>query len=142
MEIWEKLVSKVPLWLEVDRKVLQLIKNRNTFTVECRCVNLTRVFLPTMGSRLFRTRITIFTYRIDLCMKIDTKVYSTILLVLGSKNDFIFFTTILPDYVTHESQIEFWKNSHFENTRAGFLLRCQNTLRQNDAFSGMEKSRL
>ena len=44
---------------------------------------------------------------------------------------FNFLICILPDYVPHESQKEFWKNSHFENTRAGFLLRCQNSLRQN-----------
>jgi len=44
---------------------------------------------------------------------------------------FYFFNCILPNYVTHESQKEFWKNSHFENTRAGFLLSCQNSLRQN-----------
>ena len=41
------------------------------------------------------------------------------------------FTCILPDYVTNEIQKEFWKNSHFENTRTCFLLRCQNSLRQN-----------
>ena len=41
-----------------------------------------------------------------------------------------FFTCILPDYVFHESPKEFWKNSHFENMRADFLRRCQNSLRQ------------
>ena len=30
-------------------------------------------------------------------------------------------TCILPDYVSDESAKEFWKNSHFENLRAGFL---------------------
>ena len=30
-------------------------------------------------------------------------------------------TCILPDYVSDESSKEFWKNSHFENLRAGFL---------------------
>ena len=44
---------------------------------------------------------------------------------------FYFFTCILPNYLTHESQKDFWKNSHFENTRAGFLLWCQNSLWQN-----------
>ena len=43
----------------------------------------------------------------------------------------LFFTYILPNYVPHESQKEFWKNSHFENKRAGFLLMCQKSLRQN-----------
>ena len=31
--------------------------------------------------------------------------------------------------VSHESLKELWKNSHFENLRTGFLLRCQNSLR-------------
>ena len=34
---------------------------------------------------------------------------------------FYLFTCILPDYVSHDSSKEFWKNSHFENMRAGFL---------------------
>ena len=37
------------------------------------------------------------------------------------RKQFYFFTCILPDYVSHESLNEFWKNSHFENMRAGFL---------------------
>ena len=41
-----------------------------------------------------------------------------------------FFTCILPDYVVHESPKEFWKNNHFENMRASFLRRCQNSLWQ------------
>ena len=41
------------------------------------------------------------------------------------------FTCILPDYVTYEIQKEFWKHSHFENTKTCFLLRCQNSLWQN-----------
>ena len=44
---------------------------------------------------------------------------------------FNFFPCILLNYLTHESQKDFWKNSHFENTRAGFLLWCQNSLWQN-----------
>ena len=52
----------------------------------------------------------------------------------------LLFTTILTDYVSHESSKEFWKNTKFENTRAGFLLRCQYSLRQIDAFSGMNFS--
>ena len=39
-----------------------------------------------------------------------------------------FFTCILPYYVTHEITKEFWKNSHFENMTAGFLLWGQKTL--------------
>ena len=59
-----------------------------------------------------------------------TKVSHKILLMKSSGNPFIFFTCILPDYVSHESFKEFWKNSHFENMRADFLMRCQNLLRQ------------
>ena len=44
---------------------------------------------------------------------------------------FYFSTWILPDYVTYESHKEFWKHRHFENTRTGFLQRCQNWLQQN-----------
>ena len=43
---------------------------------------------------------------------------------------FIFFTCILPDYMTHDIPKEFWKNIYFENMPAGFLLRGQNLLRQ------------
>ena len=38
------------------------------------------------------------------------------------------FTCILPE--GHKSPKEFWKNSHFENMRADFLRRCQNSLWQ------------
>ena len=41
-----------------------------------------------------------------------------------------FFTSILPNYVPHDITKEFLKNNHFENMKAGFLLRCQNLLRQ------------
>ena len=41
-----------------------------------------------------------------------------------------FFTCILPDYVGHESLEDFLKNIHFENMRADFLTRYQNSLRQ------------
>ena len=41
-----------------------------------------------------------------------------------------FFTCISPDYAFHESSKEFWKNNHFENMRASFLRRCQNSLWQ------------
>jgi len=50
----------------------------------------------------------------------STKLYSKMFLVKSSENNFI-FTCILPDYVSHESLEEFWKNSHLENMRAGFL---------------------
>ena len=41
-----------------------------------------------------------------------------------------FLTCILPDYMFHESPKEFWKNNNFENSRASFFRRCQNSLRQ------------
>jgi hypothetical protein len=41
-----------------------------------------------------------------------------------------FLTCILPDYVFHESPKEFCKNNHFENMRASFFRRYQNSLRQ------------
>ena len=57
------------------------------------------------------------------------------------KKIFYIFTCILPNYVPHEITKEFWKNSHFENITAGFILRSQNLLWWNtpwkDAFSGM-----
>jgi uncharacterized protein with PIN domain len=59
-----------------------------------------------------------------------TKVSSKNLFMKNAKNKFYFFTCILPDYLSHESSKEFWKNSHFENMRADFVRRCQNSLRQ------------
>ena len=47
------------------------------------------------------------------------------------KKQFYFFTCILPGYVFNESPKEFWKNSNFENIRANFISRCQNSLWQN-----------
>ena len=66
-----------------------------------------------------------------------TKVSSKILLMKISENN-LFFICILPDYLCHEILEEFWKNSPFENIRADFLRRCQKSLRQNEAFSGMK----
>ena len=37
------------------------------------------------------------------------------------KNRFYFFTCILPEYLAHDMTKGFWKNSYFENMRAGFL---------------------
>ena len=45
------------------------------------------------------------------------------------RNCFHFFTCILPDYVGPTSSKNFEKISIFENMTAGFLLRCQNSLR-------------
>ena len=43
--------------------------------------------------------------------------------------DDYFFICIFHDYMGHDSNKEFWKNTHFENMTAGFLLRYQNLLR-------------
>ena len=51
----------------------------------------------------------------------STKVYQRMGLMKSSKKMILFFTCILPDYVSHESLKEFWKNCHFENISAGFL---------------------
>ena len=52
----------------------------------------------------------------------ETKVNSEFLLIKSS-GIISFFTSILPDYMTHDSSKKFLTNSHFENRRAGFLLR-------------------
>ena len=57
-----------------------------------------------------------------------TKEICKNLLVKSAKNNFI-LACVLPDYVVHESSKEFLKISHFENLRAGFLPRGQNSLR-------------
>ena len=49
----------------------------------------------------------------------ETKVNSEFLLIKSS--GIIFFTCILPDYMAHDSSKKFFKNSHFENRRAGFF---------------------
>ena len=56
----------------------------------------------------------------------QTKVSPNILFMKSPQNKF----TFLPDYVSHEIFKEFRKNSHFENIRADFLRRCQNSPRQ------------
>ena len=63
--------------------------------------------------------------------KKQKKQYQDFLFIKSSKNNFIFFTCILPGYVFNESPKEFWKNSNFENMRANFISRCQKSLRQN-----------
>ena len=55
----------------------------------------------------------------------STKLYSKLLLVKSSENTFV-----LPDYVFLEIPKNFWKKSHFEPMRAGFLRKCQNLLWQ------------
>ena len=54
------------------------------------------------------------------------------------RKQFCFLTCILPDYVAHEKLQRMLENGHFENVRADFLRRCQNSLLQtDDAFTGM-----
>ena len=53
----------------------------------------------------------------------NTNLYSIFCLIKSSRIDFF-----LPAF-SHDITKEFWKNSHFENMRAAFLLRCQNSLR-------------
>ena len=62
----------------------------------------------------------------------QTKVSHKFLLMESSGNHFMLLvsTCILSDYMSHESLQKFWKNSHFENMRADFHKRCQNSLRQ------------
>jgi uncharacterized protein with PIN domain len=59
-----------------------------------------------------------------------TKVFFKNFINKEFKKQFYFFICILPDYLSHKSSKEFWKNSHFENMRADFLIRRQNLLRQ------------
>ena len=65
---------------------------------------------------------------LSLMHKKSDKSLFTISIGETFRNYSIIFTCILPDYVAREIAKEFWKNSHFENMRAGFLLRCQNSL--------------
>ena len=55
-----------------------------------------------------------------------TTLNSKFSMVYSSQKIFYFFTCILLDYLAHEITKEFWKNIHFENMTAAFLLRCQN----------------
>ena len=60
------------------------------------------------------------------------KKYTKLNMIVFSKkfkNYVCFLTCILPDYMAHDIPKIFSENSHFENTTAGFLLRCQNLLR-------------
>ena len=56
--------------------------------------------------------------------------FSGLFIIEKFRKPFNFFTCILPDYLSHESLKEVWKNSSFENMRADFLRRCQKSLRQ------------
>ena len=45
------------------------------------------------------------------------------------RNCVYFFTCILPDYMANDILKQFWKNIHFENMTADFLLRYKTSLR-------------
>ena len=55
-------------------------------------------------------------------------IFNTIVHLVKTSENILFFACILPDYVADEITKEFWKNSHFENMRVDFPLRCQNSL--------------
>ncbi len=55
----------------------------------------------------------------------ETKVNTEFLLKKKFRNHLCLFICILPDYMANDSSKKLFKNIHFENTRAGFLLRCQ-----------------
>ena len=59
----------------------------------------------------------------DLLETKSTKVYSKMLLMKSSENNFIFSPVSYLIMWVYESPKEFWKNSHFENMRADFLRR-------------------
>ena len=69
-----------------------------------------------------------FLYTIDSCTKNMTQVNCKFLIMKSSNKYWFFLNCILSHYLAHEITKEFWKNSHFENMRTDFLLRCQNTL--------------
>ena len=75
--------------------------------------------------KLTKQLITIVLY----IQKTDKSIFKNVISEKVRKQ-FYLFTFILPDYVFHESQKEFWKNNHFENMRASFFRRGQNSLRQ------------
>jgi hypothetical protein len=62
---------------------------------------------------------------------VKVSLHENIFIYKKFKKQFEFFTCILPGHLFHENPKEFWKNSHFENIRAGFLRWCQNSLWQN-----------
>ena len=51
-------------------------------------------------------------------------------IIIKEQETILFFICILPDYVSHESSKEFWRNSYFEHMRADFLGRSLNSLWQ------------
>ena len=67
---------------------------------------------------------------IVLCEKSLTQLCSNNLLEKSSENGFIFLPAFYLIICLMKAKKIFWNNSHFERKRAGFLLRCQNSLRK------------
>ena len=67
--------------------------------------------------------------RYKLCLvKKDTKFNQVFFLIKSSEIILIFLPEFLPDYMAHDITKQFWKNIHFENMTAGFILRYENLL--------------
>ena len=60
----------------------------------------------------------------------STKLYSKMLLLKSSENNFVFSPAFYLIMCFMKAPNNFGKKSHFENMKAGFLRRCQNSLRQ------------
>ena len=56
-------------------------------------------------------------------------IFNTMVHLVKTSDNILFFACILPDSVADEITKELWKNSPFEKMRADFLLRSQNLLR-------------
>ena len=72
---------------------------------------------------MFKAFWIIISFRYSLMHKKTEKCILRFFIYKKFKKQFYFFTCILPGYVFNESPKEFWKNSNFENMRAGFLRR-------------------
>ena len=56
-------------------------------------------------------------------------IFNSIICLLKTSENGLFFTFILPQYLADEITKEFGKNSHFESMRADFHLRFQKSFR-------------
>ena len=147
-QLWDTLSSlnecgylESSLWTEIDSLHISIsCPDQNWQTPQlfgiCTYSEGSFLLFTSEFTQFFIARYTPFRYKRD-------NLFHYFSLMKSLENAFYFLTNILPDFVTHESSKEFWKNSHFENMRAGFLLMCQNSLRQttpwNHAFSAMKK---
>ena len=85
--------------------------------------------LGTIRKSKFKRKLhgTVCIYFLNLVQK-DTKINQVFCLIKSSEIIFIFLPEFLPDYMAHDITKQFWKNIHFENMTAGFLLRYENLL--------------